>query len=44
MKDLMFYGGDYEECHLLICYTVWLLQQPKFRRKVSLHYQGDKNR
>jgi hypothetical protein len=24
-KILVFHGGDYEECCLLGCYTVWLL-------------------
>jgi hypothetical protein len=31
-----FHGGDYEECRLLWCYAVWLLQQPTFQRNLAL--------
>jgi hypothetical protein len=29
-----FHGGDYEECCLLGCDAVWLLQEPMFRKIV----------
>jgi hypothetical protein len=36
-------AGDYEECRLLGCYAVWLLQEPTIRRSYRLHHQGNKN-
>jgi hypothetical protein len=32
------HGSDYEECRLLGCYVVWLLQEPTFRRNVAPPY------
>jgi hypothetical protein len=30
-----------EECRLIVCDAVWLLQEPKFLRTYRLHHQGD---
>jgi hypothetical protein len=38
-----FHGGDHEECRLLGCYAVWLLQEPTILRNARLHYQGEEN-
>jgi hypothetical protein len=37
-----FHGDDYEECPLLVCYAVWLLLEPRFRRNVSPPSSGSK--
>jgi hypothetical protein len=34
-KTCGFHGGDYEECRLLGCYAVKLLQEPMFRRTLA---------
>jgi hypothetical protein len=31
-----------EECRLLRCLAVWLLEEPTFRKNALLHHQGDK--
>jgi hypothetical protein len=35
-RILGLHGGDYEECRLLGCVAVWILQEPTFRRNVFL--------
>jgi hypothetical protein len=40
---MSFHSSDYEECRLLGCYTVWLLQELAFWKNVAPHHQGDKN-
>jgi hypothetical protein len=37
------HGGDYEECRLLRCYAVWLLQNGCFGGLRSFHLQDGKN-
>jgi hypothetical protein len=33
-KIQVFHGGNYEECRLLRCYSMWFLWEPKFRKNV----------
>jgi hypothetical protein len=34
-KILGFHGDDYEDCHLMSCYAMWLLQEPTFQRNAA---------
>jgi hypothetical protein len=43
-KIWRFHSGDYEECHLMGCYAIWLLQEPTFLRNVAHPYQSEKNK
>jgi hypothetical protein len=39
-KIWVFHGGGYEECRLLGCDAVWLLQESTFRRNISSSSDG----
>jgi hypothetical protein len=38
------FGGDYEECLLLMCGAVWFLLEPMFGGTCRIHLQGRKNK